>query len=754
MTGDDGPFVFDPATLAADAATPTIAALPGGRGLRVHDPIGGGVAVFTTPSPVDPVPLDGTERAARFTFPVTTAASVRTPSLTVARRVNVRVRDPEATLVAESSNRGGADVPAGHWNLELDVTGLKLYLAVDGPVTVTPSTHETAIGFGGVTTVVVGVRSHHARPAGIVTLPRTPEGVMRGLSAFGSALKTTSPERSFPTLRGHPPLVEFGAAFDAPAGLEPLVEGPTLTCPAEYESVYPLASLAAYLGATVEPGAPALHAAGRTSSLATVDESPRVRAGRPEPVPSDTLGRYETAVRDLFRHLFVLDTVVRTVGYYDVALAEREAVEPHLPLSLEAAYDAPLAERTAAYLAVPLAVTAPAWPRWRLTATAPATPETARYLPFLAADLSLVRTSVAGDLDAGAAATWPTTAGGEPGVAAGGAAGSGGPGTRSAFGDADDVVTVPPAPESLGQAWLGAGVPRGASKATLRSYARRLERATRADPERDGRISMAVVCNDPAMREELSVGDIYGSRDVVLFDVERHELVDRETLAAVFESDLEFVHYIGHVEERGLQCSDGFLDADSLGRVGVEAFFLNACRSYRPGETLVEKGALAGVVTLADVVSRSATVVGRALARILNAGYPLQLAVDVLGEDLFSASNYVVLGDGNAELVAAASGTPVLLEVGAGPDGTFDVTVSAYPTYRLGMGSFYVPYVGGNQRAYLSAGELDTFRVTAAELDELLALEDVPVRLPERVGLEWSDERTATDLAALLDGAD
>jgi hypothetical protein len=262
---------------------------------------------------------------------------------------------------------------------------------------------------------------------------------------------------------------------------------------------------------------------------------------------------------------------------------------------------------------------------------------------------------------------------------------------------------------------------------------------------------MAVVCNDAEMREELVVGDIYGARDLVTFDVEQYELTDRETLASVFESDLDFVHYIGHVEERGLQCADGFLAADSIGRVGVESFFLNACRSYRPGQTLVEKGALAGVVTLSDVVSRSATIVGRTLARILNAGYPLQLAVDVLGEDLFSASNYVVLGDGNAELVTAASGTPVLLEVEDAPGDAFDATVSGYPTHRNGMGSFYVPYVGSNRLAYLNAGRLDTFHVTRTELDELLTLEDVPVRVPGRVGLAWSDELSADDLSAMLD---
>jgi len=126
------------------------------------------------------------------------------------------------------------------------------------------------------------------------------------------------------------------------------------------------------------------------------------------------------------------------------------------------------------------------------------------------------------------------------------------------------------------------------------------------------------------------------------------------------------------------------------------------------------------------------------------------LAVDVLGEDLFSAHQYVVVGNGNAELVKAASGTPTLLEVTGRTGEKFDTTISAYPSHELGMGSFYIPYIAGNQTAYLNSGTLDTFRVTADELDEFLLLDDKPVRIEGRPGLEWSDNLTAEDIAELL----
>jgi hypothetical protein len=757
MAGAAEEYAFDPADLAASAVSPHIAKRDGGRGVRIRDPIEGVRIVFSTPTPVETVPIPSEHLGDRFTFPVSTGAAVLTPSLTIPRRANVWVRDAEGSLVAEASNQGGASVPPGRWCLDVDA-GVKLYLMVDAGVRIAQHTHETVMTFapngtpgpgegGRPVEVAIGARSYHSRPAGVVTVPRTPEGVMRGLSTFGTALKTLSPERSFPTLRGHPPLLQFGEEFAASEGITTMETGVTLTVPASYDHVYPLASLAYYLGADVRPGPPAIHAAGREYSLSEVDASARVAAYRPEPLDPEPLARYETAVRDVFRHLFVLDTTVRTVGYYDIPLAERREIEDHLPISLDAAYHAPLAERTAAYLAVPPSVTASAWPRWRLTATAPATADTARYLPFLADDLAMVRTSPAADYD--------ETVDGAGAIPVGDTRGDG---TlrrvvRSTFGgweEDDDIISVPSAPESLTQTWIGKGIPRGASKATLQSYARQISRKT--PTEDDARISVAVVCNDPEMREELSVSDIYGARDLLTFDIERYELTDQETLARVFESDLDFVHYIGHVEESGMQCSDGYLSADSLEDVGVESFFLNACRSYRPGQMLVDKGALAGVVTLADVLNKSATLVGSTLARILNAGYPLQLAVDVLGEDLFSAHQYIVVGNGNAELVKAASGTPVLLEVEDAPRGQFDVTFSAYPSHSQGLGSFYVPYIANNRKAYLNTGTLDTFRVTADELEEALTLEDVPMRIPGIPGLCWSDEMGAADIADRLDG--
>ncbi len=77
-----------------------------------------------------------------------------------------------------------------------------------------------------------------------------------------------------------------------------------------------------------------------------------------------------------------------------------------------------------------------------------------------------------------------------------------------------------------------------------------------------------------------------------------HHSVTVDELARIFEAEEDFVHFIGHCEVGGLKCQDGTLDIESLSSVGVRTFFLNACGSYRQGQALIERGSVAGAVTL------------------------------------------------------------------------------------------------------------------------------------------------------------
>jgi hypothetical protein len=92
---------------------------------------------------------------------------------------------------------------------------------------------------------------------------------MKGISLFGNAMKTWSPERTFPSLRGHPPLLELADECRIPDTLSPPDTGIEMTVPAEHAWLYPAVPLAYWLGATVESGPPALYADGRRYPLGT-----------------------------------------------------------------------------------------------------------------------------------------------------------------------------------------------------------------------------------------------------------------------------------------------------------------------------------------------------------------------------------------------------------------------------------------------------------------------------------------------------
>jgi hypothetical protein len=247
------------------------------------------------------------------------------------------------------------------------------------------------------------------------------------------------------------------------------------------------------------------------------------------------------------------------------------------------------------------------------------------------------------------------------------------------------------------------------------------------------------------MAEELDVGEeVYGSRTDLPFDVTVREALTRAELRGTLARDCDFLHYIGHIDDRGINCVDGRLDARTLDRISVDAFLLNACQSYEQGAALVEAGAIAGIVTLSDVINDGAVRMGRTLARLLNRGFPLNGALEVAGEASVIGDQYTVIGDGQLTL-ARAEGSPPNLSVveRAGPD-TYRLQYRTFPTSRDPIGSMNIPYVAGNDQYYLLPGNVDTFELDGDELAEFLSLETAPVRFDG--DLNWSDELDLDEL--------
>jgi hypothetical protein len=693
---------------ASDGFGVSFAPLADDAGVLVTDPIERHrFRLFTSTSPslspADPSALR---------FPVADAVRFVTEYVDLPSVVSVYVRDGDGGMLAEAAHFADESFDAGTYELEL-CAPMKLYLRVEGAVAVTADAARTRIAFDGPTEVLVGGRSHHERPATTVTTTGDPTDVMRVLSTFSSALKTTSVERSYPTLRGHPPLVEVGDAVSIPEGLTTPSTGVTIELPPTLKHAYVAAPLAYYLGADLVPGG-----------------APRIVTDEGFEHRLETPRGFEREVERVLKQTFLFDCLVRTEGYYRVDLHERTAVEPRVDLDLAALYDASLAERLASTLSVPYRTVRDQIPEWKLTTHVAPRPDNVELLPFAVNDLAVVRTPQA---TAVPTSEVQSTAVGEFFRAGDGE-------VRSSAATTSRAYVQPESTDSLEQAWMGHGTPLGASKTTKAAFRNRLDRSPAPDS-----IDIAVVCNDARMVDERDVVDgVYGSRDELPFDVTVSYDLTVDGLQDLLTTDAEFLHYIGHIDAEGFECADGRLDATVLDDVGPDAFLLNACQSYEQGVALVDAGAVGGIVTLSDVVNSGAVEMGKTLARLLDRGFPLGNALDVAGDDSAIGSQYAVVGDGGFAIAQSQSGVPNVCVVRRVDDDRFELEYRAFPTTDRGMGSLIIPYLETNETHYLSSGTIDTFELSRDELAQFLSLEVTPVVVENE--LRWSDE---LDVASL-----
>ena len=697
----------------------SIRGLDDGCGVRIDDRIERRHCEIRTGDCVDPVALSENP----FHYPVDAAVEVSTDRLTF--------EGFSRTFVHEET----ADTEVGHFETrsfgpgryELELSGpVKLYVAIEGPMRVETRVTELEVALEEPGPVRIGARSYHERPAATVTTTADPTDVMQAVSTFGSAVKTTRSERSYPTLRGHPPALELGDELSVPRGLEPSDPGVRIEVPRSLHEVTVVSPLAYYLGAQVVPG-----------------REPRLVADG-EPVALDHGACFENAVERTLKKTFLLDCLVRTAGPRSIPLYERQELEPSLDVDLADLHGRTGPERLLAYEDVPYDTIAPYLPTWKLTAHVDPVPSSLEVLPFLVADLAVIRSPSGVDPVSENPFAGPdgrSSSGGETATGEG-AAGerTSAPGSlqstcRSSSpesdGETDNLVQIRPG-DSLEQAWVGAGTPMGASKAIPEAYGNRLDRTAREEE-----IEIVVVCNDEAMvNERDGVEAVYGTRDEFPIDVSYYEDLTTDRLSLLLESDVDFFHYIGHVDAEGFRCRDGRLDAASLEGVGVDIFFLNACRSYEQGRRLIERGAISGVVTLDEVINSGAIRIGKTLAELLNYGFPLRSALNLARDRSIVGSQYLVIGDGNADIAQAQNGCALLADVTTVEDG-YELDITTFPATGTGMGSQFRPALEGVDRVFLSPGPLPTFDVSRAELDAYFATSVFPVRFDGE--FTWTD---------------
>lgn len=669
-------------------------------GLKVTDPIERQQERFWT-APADP-PLYSTTEST-IPAPVSTTVAVPVHELGLDRLAVVIVRDAEWNMLGVV-DESATETYSGEVLVEISGP-IKTYLRIDGTVTI-HADEETRFVLDPDSDLQLAVRSKHSRPAGTVTTPSDPEGMMAAISTFGSALKTTSPERSWPNLRGHPPAIALGDELDIPPELEAPSTGVELAVPPDFEHLYPAAPLAYYLGLTVVPGS---------------QPEIRIDGAREHRLPPYGSG-YETALVRLLKKTLFLECCARTNGLSQLPIYERGRVEDEIDLDLDRFYDRSPADRLGDAVSVPWSAIDAYVPDWELASYLSPEARHAKLLPYLVEDLSIVRTGVnhssvdQDPVDDGRVEEMQSF------LRSGGALDA-----------AEEYISINSAANDiLEEVWVGDEIPVRASKTTPTAYENRFDREPTDPP-----IEVAVVLNDERMATELDAASIYAGGEDLPFEVSIYRELSVEALRTRLERQpADFLHYIGHADRSGLKCDDGWLDLHELGSVELDAFLLNACQSYEQGLALIERGAIGGIVTLREVVDSVAVDLGELLAGLLNVGYPLRAAVSVAYDQYLTGQEYKIVGDGGFAI--SQSSIAPLYSIERVGDGRFEFQARAYPS-NTGVGGVAKCHLDHPEMGYYLIGnESPNVEVDREPLEELLGRSNCPVLVEDEPTLRWS----------------
>jgi len=668
-----------------------------GTSLHVTDSIEQRQCVVRMPEPADVEIIDGD----RFYFPIDAAARIGTESITLGSYVATIIRNGEGDVVTQMGRTDGVDLGPGEYLIELEQP-VKLYVRIEGSLHVETNGMTTTVSTDG--DLFVAGRSRHNHPAGTITTTAEPREMMRAVSAMSSSLKTTSVERSYPTLRGHPPEIELGDELDIPESMAPADAGVRIEVPPRLRFVYAVAPLAFYLGAELVPGS-----------------VPRLVGEDGFTHRLDGPGGFEETVTETLKQTLLFDCVARTEGFYQIELAERDDVDALVDLDWADLYDRSLSEQLDAYLSVPFDRIADCVPKWKTAAYVAPEPENIELLPYLLEDLATIKTpageaTTAEQVQTDSLFDFARSGAGPAVTALTGATRSstrsvGDERAQTPEGSLPDLVKPEPT-GAFETVWADDGVPVGGIKASVDGYRNGIEHT----PSQE--IGITVVVNDEGMTEEGDVAEeVYGDDTEFPFDLRVYRNLTTDRLSAVLETEREFLHYIGHVESDGFQCSDGRLDAREIDFVGADAFFLNGCASYDQGMALLENGAVGGVVTLTEVVNSGATRVGKAMVKLLNHGFSLHSALSVASQQSFVGGQYSVVGDGDVDVVQGESIGSVITDIEEADNG-YTARVQVYPDNDLGTGGMASTTLGDDGRHYLAPGTLN--EVSYATLEELL----------------------------------
>lgn len=683
----------------------------------------------------------GTTNADSFPAPIEAGVTTVDTQIAIPNKSVVWVRKPDGTQVHKFSPTNEAySVPQGKHLLEFSNLPVKLYVVVPGDtLELRWENGMVNLQFQAEAEIGIGARSFHDKPAYEMTITSSPTDLMDAISRFGSAMQTWTPERSYPTLRRYPPLITVGEELSIPDGLEPPETGVKITVPKSREFVFPTAPLAYWLGATVECGPPAIHIQNSRYLLG--------KSGRSQ-FESD-LGAFQSELTDLLRYTFYMECAIRSWYGADGQFA-RLVDEGDIPTNCSALRELSFLSRTKRYLDLYRShpnEMAQIFDEadWYKRADIVPEPHRASVLPTLANDLATIHCH-------------PQEKENEPpeirdkeSIQRGRRSGhsdppvtdSSGSEASTDLGSNDSILgtrATAPESDSFFQTWVGGGAVSNASKTVSDACRRRIGRTL---PE-DTTIDIDVVVTSEGMLDESTVSTIYNFQDDIQSNISVYKNLSRDELATVLEQESDYLHYVGHVIEDRLECADGPLSVDSISGLGADLFFLNGCSSYQSGVQLLDKSAVAGVVTLDMISNRIATFAGRQVASLLSFGSSLEAAVKVVHDRLLPTRQYLVVGDARAKVLPSLRGTIDIVRVEHTGE-EFKITSLSYPNHSHDVGARAYNFIGGENN--IVPCTFGPFKISAQRMKEYLE-EEMPLLVveselitPEQTSVKELEER-------------
>ena len=133
------------------------------------------------------------------------------------------------------------------------------------------------------------------------------------------------------------------------------------------------------------------------------------------------------------------------------------------------------------------------------------------------------------------------------------------------------------------------------------------------------------------------------------------------------------------------------------------------------------------VLTLKDVISSMATKIGRTIARLLNYGFPVGAATNLIQDTMFSGEHYAVVGDSNAAVTQTTGGTPEVLKVRGHDDEKLELTIETFASWNYGAGSMLTPYLGSVNRRFIVPGKFGPWISDETVLSDYIDYKQMPI---------------------------